>query len=234
MSSSPFLTQHSKRCPLCNCALAEKEKKSVNEVGFDSIRATAELWSQIDERVCKDNPYRSFREVCLRLPNEFDGTFYIHKSCAITFRNKIKIKQAQSKKLKEQFHQCDDHITVDIGESVQSTSEECRKRLLREKSIKRLCFVCNIKTSADDETYNHGGLARCSEQTAADRLKHYLAQRIEDESDSYHEAAKRLDIYLSGSSHDIFAADVDYHKKCYRAFTYSYEKRNKEAAAKMI
>ena len=35
--------------------------------------------------------------------------------------------------------------------------------------------------------------------------RHYDANR-------HYDAAKRLDIFLSGSAHDIFAADIFYHK----------------------
>ena len=48
-----------------------------------------------------------------------------------------------------------------------------------------------------------------------------------NESDTFYEAAKRLDILLSGTSHNVFAADVFYHKTCYSSFTYT--KSQKEA-----
>ena len=40
-----------------------------------------------------------------------------------------------------------------------------------------------------------------------------------------YESAKRIDILLNDASCDVFAAYVYYHKKCYAAFSYSYDKK---------
>ena len=40
----------------------------------------------------------------------------------------------------------------------------------RLKSIKDLCFVCNISTKGDAKTYNEGGLGRCSEDKSSKEL----------------------------------------------------------------
>ena len=49
-----------------------------------------------------------------------------------------------------------------------------------------------------------------------------------NESDIFYEAAKRLDILLSGTSHDVFAADVFYHKNCYPSHTLTRNHRQKQ------
>ena len=108
ISSSPFLTQQSEiRCILCDCTLEKKDMKQVHLAGFQGIRNNAELWSQLDERVCMESPYRSFREVVIRLPTEFKDPLSIHKSCGITFRNRLKSKQEQSRKLQSESDETD-------------------------------------------------------------------------------------------------------------------------------
>ena len=55
-----------------------------------------------------------------------------------------------------------------------------------------------------------------------------MEERRANELDTFHAAATRLSIFLSGTSHDVFAADVFYHKNCYSSFTYSYTKPQEE------
>ena len=59
------------------------------------------------------------------------------------------------------------------------------------------------KLTKDENTCNDGGLARSSEQRSARKLKQL---------------------------HDVFEADVFYHKNCYSSFTYTYMKSQKEVA----
>eukprot|EP00794_Sanderia_malayensis_P002129 gene2130-2416_t len=153
ISSSPFLTQKSeRRCILCDCTLEKKDMKLVHLTGFQGIRNNAELWSQLDERVCMESPYRSFREVVIRLPTEFNDPLFIHKSCGITFRNRLKSKQEQSQKLQDETDE------TDIEKSNERNDVEARKRILREKEAKRICFICNKKSECDEKPYNDGGL----------------------------------------------------------------------------
>ena len=46
---------------------------------------------------------------------------------------------------------------------------------------------------------------------------------LQDEAYRFYDAAKRLDILLSGASHDIFAADLFYHQSCYIKFVINSE-----------
>ena len=55
-----------------------------------------------------------------------------------------------------------------------------------------------------------------------------MEKKLSQEGDRYHEAAKRLDIFLNGTSHDAFAADVFYHKGCYGAFIYVSKEPQKD------
>ena len=66
-----------------------KEKKAVDKTGLQTIRANALLWSQMDAGVCQEAPHKSFRDVMVRLPKELQEVLFIHKSCGITFGNKV-------------------------------------------------------------------------------------------------------------------------------------------------
>eukprot|EP00112_Aurelia_sp_Birch-Aquarium-sp1_P004506 Seg1510.10 transcript_id=Seg1510.10/GoldUCD/mRNA.D3Y31 product="hypothetical protein" protein_id=Seg1510.10/GoldUCD/D3Y31 len=230
ISSSPFLTQKSEsRCILCDCSLEKKDTRLVHLAGFQGIRNNAEIWSQLDERVCMESPYRSFREVVIRLPTEFKDPLSIHKSCAITFRNRLRSKQEQSEKLQSETNE------TNIEKSSERTDIETRKKILREKEVKRVCFICNEKSECDEKPYNDGGLARCCQLSSAKKLTEQMEKKISQGCDRYQEAAKRLDIFLNGTSHDVFAADVFYHKGCYCAFTYvSKEPQKDDEKIKLI
>ena len=198
ISSTPFLVHCPERCLLCNCPIDEKEKKAVHEAGLQTIRNNDELWSQIDERVCQEDPYRSFRVAIFRLPNEFQEALLIHKSCGITFRNKVKAKQSQSDSLRKADRDSNTE-TQEICTRSSSVEVIQRKRTLREKSIASICVICNTRTDKDEDAYNDGGLARCSDQRSAQKLKEKLEQQMVNESDTFYDAAKRLDIFLNGT-----------------------------------
>ncbi len=54
---------------------------------------------------------------------------------------------------------------------------------------------------------------------------------LKDESHRFYQASLRLNLYLSGQVHDVFAADVFYHQSCYVKYTHSpvTSKENDEA-----
>ena len=103
--------------------------------------------------------------------------------------------------------------TEDIGncdlKSEPSTSDGFTQRNRRESNKKKMiCFVCNIESSDDQKPFDNGGLARCSEVNAFDKLENAMNIRLKDEGNEYHTASKRLEILLCGPSYDAFAVDV--------------------------
>ena len=56
----------------------------------------------MDAGVCQEAPYKSFRDIMVRLPNELQEVLFIHKSCGITYGNKVKAKQRQSENLRKE------------------------------------------------------------------------------------------------------------------------------------
>ena len=65
---------------------------------------------------------------------------------------------------------------------------------------------------------NQGGIGRCTEERAANRLLKRKDEYLKEKSHRYYTAANRLELILSGKSHDIFAVDVYYHNSCYLKF----------------
>ena len=86
------------------------------------------------------------------------------------------------------------------------------------KTLEKKCFICNEIRSVDNNPYNEGGLQRCSCGPTAEKLLARKEVFLQDQAYRFHDAAKRLDILLSGASYDIFAADVFYHQSCYIKF----------------
>lgn len=216
MSVNPYLKSNnpdSYRCLLCDLFINDKDKIAVKSDAFKSIQRNASLWSKLDQRVCDQQPYKSFHEVSLRLPKTFTETLHIHKDCAVSFRSRLKRKQKQAKKLTEIDRMCTEQGETDGGECSISLPSPTLKRfkLSQDKKSEKTCLICNQSTSDDAQPYNNGGLARCSEKTSALKLKASVARRLVDEEDHYYEAAKRIDILLHGASYDVFAADVYYH-----------------------
>ena len=97
-----------------------------------------------------------------------------------------------------------------------------RRGLLKKE---KLCFVCNTETQNDVKPFNDGSLGRCSEENAIIEIKHSMDLNMKDEKHKYHSAAKWIDVLLCGSSYDVFALDLYYHKTCYDNFTYVYVKK---------
>ena len=83
---------------------------------------------------------------------------------------------------------------------------------------KKLCFVCNSKRICDKNSYRQGGLGRCKEEKAAERLLNRKEEYLKDKDGKHFAAANRLQMIISGECHHIFAADVYYHNSCYLKF----------------
>ena len=101
-------------------------------------------------------------------------------------------------------------MDISLNESVSSKISVKRKSIDKEK----LCFVCQEKRESDNFTLNQGGLGRCKEERAGNRIKERTSIFLKDKDSRFHNAAIKLNILLAGS-HNIYAADVYYHHSCY-------------------
>ena len=80
------------------------------------------------------------------------------------------------------------------------------------------CFICNDQRQSDNNPYGEGGLARCSQKDAANKILDKNNYHMQNRNNKFYLAAKRLNMLLSGASHDIFATDIFYHRSCYRNY----------------
>ena len=196
----------------------------LSEDGLQSLRELAERWAKLDQRVCTEAPYSEFQSAVLRLPEAVSGARNVktsmHENCRISFRTRLARKEMQNEKLlllgsENPGPQSD--AAVDVTQPYRIRRGSLQK--------KRVCFVCNEETANDSKPFNSGGLGRCSEKNAVSKIEHARDMKVKDDTDKFHEAAKRLDVILSGASYDVFAVDVYYHKTCYDNFTYTYERK---------
>ena len=104
---------------------------------------------------------------------------------------------------------------VDSPEKDHCTSRRSVSQHLTEK---RLCFICNTKRVCENNPYYQGGIGRCTEERAANRLLKRKDEYLKEKSHRYYTAVNRLELILNGKSHDIFAVDVYYHNSCYLKF----------------
>lgn len=168
---------------------------------------------KIYESLCTQTPYAEFRSAALRLSGAWDDV-HIHEKCRINFRTRLPRKEAQpSKPLATSFN------TID--EPVAAPSYRVPRGSLRKKQI---CFVCNEETKDDNKQCDSGGFGRYSEPNAVSNIQRSRELKIKEEGNKFHDAAKRLEVILSGASYDVFAANVYYHKT-YDNFTYPYDRK---------
>ena len=83
-----------------------------------------------------------------------------------------------------------------------------------------LCFVWDTRQENEDAHYNNGGKGRCSLDSSKSKLIEAQKIHILNESSHFYTAANCFKGARSGSAHDIFTADVLYHKSCYNKFIY--------------
>ena len=81
------------------------------------------------------------------------------------------------------------------------------------------CFICDEKRSIDSNQFNQGGLGRCCQESSAQKLISSMQKNLVDSDSNWYAGAKRLELSLSGPSHEFFAVDVYYYQSCYLCFT---------------
>ena len=108
-------------------------------------------------------------------------------------------------------------MDISLNESTSSKISVKRKSIDKEN----LCFVCQEKRKSDNFPLHQGGLGRCTEEYAGNRIKERTSIFLKDEESQFHDAVIKLNILLA-ESHDIYAADVYYHQLRY--LTYAVNK----------
>ena len=117
-------------------------------------------------------------------------------SCRTNLRTKVDI---YAKRYADTEGNSESDMDISLDESTSLKISEKQKSIDKEK----LCFVCQEKQKSDNFPLNQGGLGRCTEERAGNRIKERTSTFLKD-----------VNILLAGS-HDIYAADVYYHQPCY-------------------
>lgn len=223
MASQPFLAarpRQASQCLLCNEEIADDEKKqSIGKSGLNTIRANADRWAAIRVPEC-DKPYHEFSFVNERITTKCGETLEAHPTCRVKFRNHLERKEKEHGQQHSTAVEMDKDIMLDEPTTAENSSRQNRRLSSRNVELMKsnfLCFICNAKTLKDKNPYSEGGLGRCSEYRAFEKLS--LKMKMLGPGDKYEEAAKRLNLLLSGQAFDVFAVDVYYHKTCYTDFT---------------
>ena len=219
---SPARYKNKEICLICSDEFKKKDTgNSLTIIGWRKFKENAQKWSNIDIPF-SDSVHR-FTEVFSKVCS-FDEPFgKVHKSCRAAFEN-------NSDRFKEKYGFVNDSLdphdeSVILGND-DSAGPSPRKRVTRSHQgghlRKEKCFICNEEKRTNVlKGYNQRGLGRCSDTNAAKKILERKAVYLADKSCRFHDASRRLELLLSGDSHDIFAVDVYYHQACYLKFTHS-------------
>ena len=97
----------------------------------------------------------------------------------------------------------------------EAASNPVRKHTKRRTSniLNKVCFVYNIQRKGKLNSYNDGGLGRCSGDAPAKNLDESMKNYPLGETHKYKEATNRLFIKLNEAAYDKFVVDPYYHEK---------------------
>ena len=201
------------KCLLCQCSISKKSKcTTFKDGGWLTLKEQAAQWSALN-LLCEEKHY-PLTKVNNKIKDTENAFGKAHVSCRTSFRTKIEWATS-----KYRVQQEGDGTEPNQGEKIfhnnQGVSRRSVSRYLTEK---KLCFVCNSKRICDKNSYRQGGLGRCTEEKAAERLLNRKEEYLKDKDGKHFAAANRLQMIISGECHGIFAADVYYHNSCYLKF----------------
>ena len=212
---SPERKESAKTCFIRFRFLKNSEKCSgIGGEGLEAIRNQAPK-SQVN--IPFELKEHNFTEVLNRLNKQNDTEkIIVHTSCRVSFRNNIRTFQER-------------YGLINLSES---SSEENTRTLSSDspfkhatrsavgiaRTLEKKCFTCNESRTVDNEAYNNGGLAKITCEDTADKTEEQKNIFVVNKESRFFQAAKRLDILLSGSAHDVFSAGVFYHQSCYIRF----------------
>ena len=228
MASRAFLSSSDSEtsedlCLICLASLGKEAKTSLGLDPWIKLVECAKKWQELD--IPESDPSYNFTTLYRRfanLPNPRNSNYSVHKACKLNMTG-IKLSRCAKKyKAKNEAIAIDNQNTLENLEITPQRSSTRRSNLIKK------CFVCDIVTDNDNQSFNKGGLARCSQHSALLKLEIAQAQNVKDHNDTLYPAALRYKMAISGSSHDIFAADIHYHKSCYNKFIKIKEKDTDE------
>ena len=111
-------------------------------------------------------------------PDE-QNMYKVHKSCRAMFKTHISRKTSKygtnAETVEEHSKQDQEHQATH-----ETTKQRFKRRTLDIKD--KTCFVCDLKDEKDVMSYNEGGLGRCSQESARDKLIECMKIHLEDKN----------------------------------------------------
>ena len=217
-SSKPFLSVERKgnrRCLICSEDLKQFDKTSlILKDGLEAFTNQALIWSKINIPIeVKENRYT---EVLAKINENSNKELIVHATCRTTFRTKLK-------KFQDKYGNIPTYSleqTTDSNPSIATLDSPVKTRssVSRIEALEKKCFICNKIRTIDSNDYKEGGLAKVTLGDTAEKIIERKNIFLQEKESRFFDAAKRLRILLSGSSYDIYAADIYYHQSCYIKF----------------
>ena len=219
---SPKRVECVEKCLFCDKKITKAEKTNRIQQGWEKIQELAKEWKVLQIPV--DDKMHHFTKLYDKIVDQREPFGVVHANCRIIFRNnKDRFITKYGEILdSENKPQHEEKIPEELGRN-----SYLLKPLLRSEHVglnsKFLCFICNDQRQSDNNPYGEGGLARCSQKDAANKILDKTNYHMQNKNNKFYLAAKRLNMLLSGASHDIFAADIFYHRSCYRNYVRTKE-----------
>jgi hypothetical protein len=185
-----------------------QKASQVKKEGLVKFRNQAKEWKKLD--IPSDIPESKFTQVAARLKGKAENEkIILHTNCRATFGSKIE-------RFKSKYQVVESSSSVQIKEVPNSGSlpPTTQKNIGPVKRLEKKYVLCNFKRTCDGNKYDEGGLQRCESEVIAAKILDRKSIFLDDPNHRLHDAAKRLDVILSGFC-DIFAADVYYHQVCH-------------------
>ena len=191
-------------CVTCETEI-KTNKSKLQDNGSNNFKIQAKQWQKItipsgDSKYTYTKLYDKIK--CFDCAQRF-----AHLSCRTNLRTKVDI---YVKGYAETKGNSESKFDMYLNESTSSKISVKPKSINKEK----LCFVCQRKRKSDNFPLKQGGLGRCTEEHARNRIKELISVFLKDEDSRFYNAAIKLNIRLAGC-HNIYAKDVYYRQSCY-------------------
>ena len=216
------------KCLLCNKECPIKGSRAIGDKGWDNLMSKAEEWSLVNVPI-SDNFYY-FTRVSDKVKDTKDAFGRRHECCRIKFSSLLNKYLNDLGTIVSPLddsdcsNKCDSQLN--LSNSSESATRVTRTSSTFIKSFEKICFVCIDVRESDDNFYNSGGLARCALNSASANIVRAKDVFLQDENHKFHTAAQRVNILLSGQSHDVHAADIYHHQSCYLHSVCNRPKKN--------
>ena len=160
--SSPF----DSTCVICETEI-KGNKGKLQDNGWNNFEIQAKRWQEI--AIPSGDGKYIYTKLYDKIKNFDWAQEFAHLSYRTNLRTKVDI---YAKRYAETEGDSESGMDISQNESTSSKISVKRKSIDQEK----LCFVCQEKRNSDNFPLNQGGLRRCTEERAGNRIKGTLMQ----------------------------------------------------------